>query len=263
MKSILLGGVIAAMLGLATPSQAQPAAPYNWTGLYVGGNVGYSWGDSDITTSFFNNTTGLLLATTAGSFDMNGWLAGVQLGYNWQYGRWVFGIEGDFQWTGQDGGRGATCPIAGFGAGPCNNLTFGAGLNQPIGSTFNQSLDWFATLRVRAGLTLTPTILAYVTGGLAVGNIDTDGTIAGFTGASVPVVTAFGSSDTNWGWTIGAGVEAALSGNWTAKFEYLYMDLGSVSTVGYNLANVVPLRVNYESDITDHILRIGLNYRFY
>src|SRR5438132_356201 len=76
---------------------------YNWTGFYIGGNAGYSWGRSRTDVNYFNNTTNLLLATGTSSFDMNGWVAGGQLGYNWQNQLWVWGFEGDIQATGQKG----------------------------------------------------------------------------------------------------------------------------------------------------------------
>ena len=266
MRAAYLGTMLAVALtaGAAStnPVRAQGAPVYDWTGLYVGANVAYSWGNSDTTAATYNNTTGALLNTTAGSVDLDGWLAGVQIGHNWQNGRWVFGLEADLQWTGQDGDNRFSCPAAPGILGPCSSITFlPAGAVAPY-STFNQSIDWFATLRARIGWTVTPTILAYVTGGLAVGGISTDGTIVSLTGNGLTTVGIFGDDETNWGWTIGAGIEAVLSGNWTAKLEYLYIDFGSVSTVGFNLTSGPPLRVVFDSDIDDHILRVGLNYRF-
>ena len=73
---------------------------------------------------------------------------------------------------------------------------------------------------------------------------------------------AFSNNETRAGWTVGAGVEASLGGNWTGKIEYLYMDLGKYSSTGVLLVNAPPIRVSTESRITDNILRVGVNYIF-
>jgi outer membrane immunogenic protein len=79
-----------------------------------------------------------------------------------------------------------------------------------------------------------------------------------------PVSGAFGNSSTRVGWTVGAGVEGVVSGNWTAKIEYLYIDLGNVSG-SFTTPIVAPsgafLTSSYSSHITDNILRVGLNYK--
>lgn len=266
MKKLLLAAVTTvAIISAGTANAADlvmkaPVKPsWSWAGLYVGANIGYSWGNSDTDLAYYNNTTGVLLASGSRSFDMNGPIGGLQIGYNWYLSpKWILGLEADIQLSGQDGDSGFVCTAA---AG-CNNLTFGAGLNQPINSSFEQSLKWFGTLRGRLGYTVTPSVLAYVTGGLAFGQIDTDGVIAGFNGAGDPASAPFGFSDTNFGWTVGGGLEAHLGGNWTGKLEYLYIDFGSVSGTAFHLTNVIPLRFTFDSDVTDHILRIGLNYKF-
>jgi len=108
----------------------------------------------------------------------------------------------------------------------------------PVTSDISQKLNWFGTVRGRIGPTVTPTLLVYVTGGLAFGEITTTNTVAGtnITGAQgtnvftlTPVAGSASSSTTRVGWTIGAGIEGVVSGNWTAKLEYLYVDLGDVS----------------------------------
>jgi outer membrane immunogenic protein len=126
----------------------------------------------------------------------------------------------------------------------------------------------------RIGPTVTPTVLLYVTGGLAYGEITTSNAVAGtnITGTQgtntftlTPVAGSASSTTTRVGWTIGAGIEGVVSGNWTAKLEYLYVDLGDVSG-----AFVTPvtglsgglLTSRYSSHITDNILRVGLNYRW-
>ena len=90
-------------------------------------------------------------------------------------------------------------------------------------------------MRARLGVTPAPTVLAYVTGGLAYGEIETSGILSTTTILLVPVSTAFSQSNTKAGWTVGGGIEGRLSANWTGKIEYLYMDLGTVS------GTVIPL----------------------
>ena len=251
MKRFLLVG--AALLALATVAPANAASPgWSWDGWYLGGNAGYSWGRSKTTTTFIANTT----QTFNSSVNMNGWLAGLQAGFNKQNGNWVWGIEADIQATGQKGTSAFTC-----GAGLCTNTTAVPGPLAIVTGNLEQKLDWFGTLRGRIGPTLTPTIWAYFTVGLAVGHIKSAGTINTFT-ALVPISAAVSDSTTKFGWTIGAGVEGRISGNWTAKFEYLFVDLGAVGFATTIPTAAPATTVNVSSKITDHILRVGLNYNF-
>ena len=234
---------------------------YNWTGFYIGGNAGYSWGRSSTDASYFNNTTNLLLATGNSSFDMNGWVAGGQVGYNWQTQHWVWGFEGDIQATGQRGSTLFICPgtICNFGNTAIPALALPGSTSN---LSLNQKLEWFSTIRARAGYTFTPTVLGYVTGGLAIGEVKSDGVLTGFTSLAAPTSNAFSNRETRAGWTVGAGVEASLGGNWTGKVEYLYLDLGKYSNTALLLTNFIPLRAVTSSHITDNILRVGVNYRF-
>jgi outer membrane immunogenic protein len=265
MKRLIMS--VAVLSGLASSAMAADMAvkarpvpvdpPYSWTGLYVGANIGYSWGNADVTANFFNNVTGVLLATGTGSFDMNGFIGGLQAGYNWQSGPFVLGIEADIQASAEKGGVGFFC--GGLICSPAQTAIPIAAA--PVTASINHHLDWFGTLRARAGFTVTPRILAYVTGGLAYGHIETDGLLTGFNALGVATATSFSGSSWEWGWTIGGGIEAHLGGNWTAKVEYLYMDLGSISHSAV-VVNAPPIRGEFNTDITDHILRVGLNYKF-
>lgn len=152
-----------------------------------------------------------------GGFDVDGALVGVTAGYNWQMNQAVFGLEGDIAWSDIRG------------SGVCTG----------VGCSVRN--DWLGTFRGRLGYAAGQ-FMPYVTGGLAVGNIKA--TAAGF-----------GTSDTtNAGWTVGAGVEAALWGPVSAKVEYLYVDLGR----GDN----IPGTAGTKADFTTNIVRAGLNYRF-
>jgi outer membrane immunogenic protein len=250
--------LLAAFVAITPAKSAEMADP--WTGFYAGGNIGYSWGNSDTVANFYNNTTGTLLYSVPASFDMNGVIGGGQIGYNkFVNSRWIVGIEADIQASGQDGGTSFICPGA-----ICNlGQTAIPAASAPVSAAaFNQSLDWFGTVRGRLGVTVNPSTFAYVTGGLAFGKISTSGVLTGFTGGGVATSNGFSEDTTKAGWTIGGGIESRLNAQWSAKIEYLYIDFGSVSTTGYLLTNFIPIRAVFNSDVTDNIVRVGLNYKF-
>jgi outer membrane immunogenic protein len=118
--------------------------------------------------------------------------------------------------------------------------------------TLSQKIDRFGTVRGRAGVLVLSKLLLYVIGGLAYGEVGSNETIGAFPGLGTP--------NTNVGWTAGAGIEGVIGGNWTAKLEYLYVDLGTVS------GSLTPVAggatSSYSSRITDNVLRVGLNYKF-
>ena len=223
---------------------------YDWTGVYIGANVGFSWGRSS-DTSTLNAGPGPALFTDTNRSKMDGVVGGAQMGYNWQMQNWLWGLEGDFQGTGQRGIHSFTCPT-----GVC---TFGVPPVLPgpaVPAALTQQLDWFGTVRVRGGFLVTPTVLLYATGGLAFGQVDSRSTLFGATTSSI----------IHPGWTVGAGVEGVIVGDWTARLEYLYVDLGRVSDT-FNSSLVAPdgatlLVGSFNSRITDNIVRVGFNYKF-
>jgi outer membrane immunogenic protein len=234
------------------PVMVEPV--YNWTGFYIGGNVGYSWGRSS-DTSTLTNGVGTVLFTSANSANMDGVIGGGQIGYNWQVQNWVWGLEADIQGSGQKGSRAYLCPT-GVCTPPFGVLFVAPGPAVPV--SLDQKLEWFGTARGRVGVLATPQVLFYATGGLAYGEVKNSATIG-----LVPVT--FSNSDTRVGYTVGAGVEGAIGGNWTAKLEYLWVDLGRtsgsfVTTVGALGGGA--LASNFSSRITDNIVRVGVNYKF-
>ena len=276
-----IGTALAADLRLPIKAPVMaPVAVYNWTGFYAGVNAGYSWGRDpyDITGTTSTRTRvfrafGLPAETlisdvtapgpafaSSGTADIDGAVAGGQIGYNWQASSWVFGLETDIQWTGQKGST-AFC------------LTVGCPLGSFVANA-DYHLRWFGTLRARAGILIDPRVLLYVTGGLAYGQVETDYT-AGILGLPL---AATSSSTTRAGWTIGGGIEGALSNNWTVKAEYLYMDLGTLAsgtlagtgtvitpnlpTQGFTTVVDTSVAANASLRLRDNIVRIGLNYRF-
>ncbi len=289
MKKILLAaGMLAASTSFAAaadmrmPVKAPPpvVAVYNWTGFYIGGNVGYSWGEADTDGSLSGTqnvsvfrtlgpdllssvTTGLgPLGYNIGRSNVDGVIGGGQIGYNWQFDRsWVLGIEADFQGSDEKGSATA-CSVATCAAGSAF-------------LTVDHKLEWFGTLRGRIGWLVSDRVMLYGTGGLAYGHLKT-GFTAGING--IGNAAAASASSTQVGWTAGAGVEGAIDRNWTVKLEYLYMDLGdfgngsSSATFATNQLNTPLLGQNTVTTTTftnsvstrfvDHILRAGVNYRF-
>jgi outer membrane immunogenic protein len=272
MKKITLRAVVFAAIGVAPalaadlPAGVYTKAPpigtiYDWSGFYIGGNIGYGWGQSH-DTSTINNTAGMTLFTNTDKTSMNGVFGGGQVGYNWQMQRIVVGLEADIQGTDEKGSRSFICPTTcspGTFTGiilPNGTLLFTPGPAVP--ATMSQKLDWFGTVRARAGALVDPKVLVYATGGLAYGEARTSETIG-------VVPATFSSTNTNIGWTLGVGVEGALGGNWTAKLEYLYLDLGKLSGVYLTPSPAFGggfLNSSYNSRVTDNVLRVGVNYKF-
>jgi outer membrane immunogenic protein len=215
--------------------KAPPYSPYSWTGWYVGVNAGYGVGQNQGSLAAPLNVPSPINETfnaaTGGGFG------GGQLGYNYQINSVVVGLETDIQGSGISDTR--TCL-----------LTCVAGATALI----DQKLSWFGTTRARLGWATGP-VLTYVTVGAAYGGTETGVATSGaFLGPPATTIT----SATKSGWTWGTGVEAALGGNWTAKAEYLYVDLGTASAT--TLSPVFP--TTFSTKYQEQIFRAGINYRF-
>jgi outer membrane immunogenic protein len=265
-----LGNASAADLGTrAAPVYKAPppvAAPYSWTGFYVGANVGGGWssGWSSTADPLPDATFMAINGLTFPSNNASGVIGGGQIGYNWQLNsNWLLGLETDFQGASLRG-RQTITPLL---------RPNGAPLEPPFGpgSAFmNRELDWFGTVRARLGLTF-DRWLVYGTGGFAYGEVKDTADI-NFNAA--PVLAIFPASfpasisNTKTGWTAGAGVEYALPwnnwGNWTIRAEYLFVRLtGGETAVGSTPLIPPPTAWQYAWNRTDfHIARFGLNYRF-
>ena len=220
----------AADMAVKAPPPPPPAPVYSWTGWYVGVNIGYSVSDNRSTlTSFVNPVIGLDNAESY-KISPDGILGGVQLGYNWQAGSFLFGVEGDIQATGQ---KDSVCVLQ------CT-------IDGTVRATIDQKLPWLATVRGRLGLVVDRSLL-YFTGGGAFGQVKTS--ITEVDGAAF--VTTVSESKTKSGWTVGGGIESALTGNWTAKIEYLYVDLGS-QTLAFVHAARPPGFITGTAEMKDH-----------
>ena len=250
---VIAASVLAFVAATSTASAADMAPRYtkapplvevwNWTGFYIGGNAGYSWGRGNSDISYFNTATGLPIAPPAGSitgagYDMNGAIAGGQIGYNWQANNWVFGLEADAQWSDEKGRVILSLRLDGHpGRGRLpSRIDLPAAGVAGTALTLDQHLEWFGTVRGRVGVLATPRILLYGTGGLAYGSIKTTGALSSFNGFGVGVTSVSSSSDVRFGWTVGAGVEGKFTNNWSAKLEYLYMDFDTFRAGTFTLA---------------------------
>jgi outer membrane immunogenic protein len=217
--------------------KAPPPVLFNWTGFYIGGNGGYSWGTANTT------VTGLTPAGPPVTIGVKpaGWLGGAQVGYNWQGvgSPWLAGLETDFDGFGQSGNGTCTAPTC------VPNATVHAD-------------PWFGTFRGRVGWIPAPTWLLYATGGLAYAETQFRLNQLG--------VVSYGFDNWRLGWTVGGGVEYAFLGNWSVKAEYLYLDYGTSNTT---LAASGPLGpaplgpIGISTRWTDNVFRAGINYRFY
>jgi outer membrane immunogenic protein len=208
------------------PLEAQPL----WTGFYAGLNVGGAFGSSR--NAFSIAGFGLPTFNT----PLQGVVGGGEAGYNWQTGPWVLGLEANFEGSGFSGSRTAPClpPLCGA-----------------LAASYTQKLPWFGTLRPRVGYALGNWLL-YATGGGALGQVDTSATAA-----IGSFVANNKRSQTRGGWTLGGGLEVALAPGWSAKIEYLYLDLGSHTTT-----YLATPPISNASRFSANVITAGVNYHF-
>jgi outer membrane immunogenic protein len=192
----------------ALPYSSPIYAPI-WTGFYAGLNAGYGWASFD---DGFSTT------------KMNGFIGGGQLGYNWQIGSFVLGVEGDMQYSAQK--RSETATVLG------------------IAVTSEAKIPWFGTARGRVGYAF-DSFMIYATGGAAWMNLKASASALGLT---------VSTETTKQAWTIGGGVEWMFMPRWSVKAEYLYIDAGTTSL------SVAGLTAS--GKLKDSIARIGVNYHF-
>ncbi len=257
-NSVFATALLVLTLACGSVWAADPAAStYNWTGFYVGLNTGLAADDSaytlrpsgDFATDpFFIPTNNL--RTDSGHFNGYGGLGfifGGQIGYNYQAGRFVYGIETDFDVNGMD-----------------DHILVNRPLAAPLVGRFIHNAtsrdDFFGTVRGRIGYTPTDRFLIYGTGGFAYGDISSSSNIL-FTSGGDHYVGC--SSEMQAGWTLGGGGEYALTKNLSVKLEYLYVDFGSQS---YRNGLLPSLSGNFsyttDLDTSMHVIRVGFNYRF-
>ena len=219
--------VAAALVALAAPAfaadVAAPAVTYDWSGPYIGAQVGYGWARDHIRDSEHGVPN---VSDYDDHFNMDGGIGGVFAGYNFQRDNLVFGAEADAEIAGVNGDNSAWP----FGDSMTAKVTAQGSLRGRIGYAFDSSLVYF-------------------TGGLAIANIKTRYQTG-------PNVDSF--SSTHAGWTVGVGVEHAFTPNWIVRAEYRYSDFGTVT----DWTQTADPFTDYHNSITEHAVRISLAYKF-
>lgn len=238
------------------PSPAPVAVPaFSWTGFYAGVNAGYAFSQSgDTQTTGTPAFLGFAPTFTPNSLPTNngGFIGGGQIGYNYQMGSIVAGVETDLDFVGQR-----------------NSASF-TGAVTPLGTSLTTSatrdLNYLGTLRGRIGFTPFDRMMLFATGGLAYGGVNTSGSVVA---NAAPALAWSGSNNqTRAGWTVGGGAEYAITNNITLKGEYLFYDLGETSVTALGNAAVQATAalngVYYTSQARTEgsILRAGLNFKF-
>ncbi|MCX5577085.1 outer membrane protein [Kaistia terrae] len=243
MASVLVLGVVGAHAADLTYEPVPVAAPevFNWTGFYIGVHGGVAAGDFKYPGDITVNDDGDIFSIANGELeqDASGGFGGVQVGYNWQFNQnWVVGIEADIAASSYEGKLTGNLNAGG------TNVNFEAG----------SEVEWFGTVRGRLGYAL-DNLLLYGTGGLAYGSVESS-ISAGINGNSLINES---ESNTQYGWTVGAGFEYGVTKNITLKTEYLYVDLGSEKIID---ANFGPFHAGLDAETKFHTLKAGLNYKF-
>ena len=235
-----------------------PECDFTWTGFYLGGNFGYGWGNADTdfdplpsAARFFD------LEPTTLNPDPSGFIGGGQIGFNWQWNKWlVLGIESDFQGTDIEG-HDTQSPIFDITGAPD---VAGTKLDA------HERIQWFGSTRGRIGFAPWCRVLLYATGGVAYGNVDYSANTDFGSGRHNGITYPVSFSQTNVGWTAGAGIEYAVGHHWTVKAEYLYYDLGNEDRTQnqllFGVPNGPPFFVHYNFETTGNIVRGGFNYKF-
>jgi len=241
---------------LAPFTKAPPLAASSWTGFYAGLGLGLRSTEADLTTTSVLEDgvpRDLSRSVVTQPFDGTGFRVNPYAGYNWQVApHWVVGVEGDVGFGDQ------TTALPGFRASPrAGSSTFAV-------DSLSVKAGWDASVRGRAGYLLTPSTLVYVTSGLAWQHVDVTSVCVGATcNNALPAVVS--NSATKTGWTLGAGIETALWGNWLLRGEYRYADFGTTPfSIARTTSGAGPqLTVdNFDTRLRTHIASVGLAYKF-
>ncbi len=244
--ALIAPAVAADLRPLATkaPAVVAPTANYSWSGFYLGLHAGWLWSDAEERVGFLPTPGAFQTTNFALNGDRDGFLGGGQVGFNWQAGPIVLGLEADI--SGADvSGSGNRAPI----------------LTPTSFYASSWDMNWFATVRGRLGVTVSPSAFIYVTGGFAAADIDyATRTLIGAPGGPADWVGA--ASETETGWTLGGGLEWGFAPSWSLKAEYLYFDLGDTTVTALPVVPNPPFAVATTFENNGHIFRGGINYRF-
>lgn len=246
-KTLLMSGAAIVLTGAVARAAdiIEPPTVHDWSGPYVGIQGGYGWGENDVEGKgegelplepvlLSLDSDPIVEPSTDGSIGLEGFLGGLHLGHNWQSDSFVFGVTGDLEYSGMDGDT--------------DVFIEDDGELEKVGR-ISQDIDWLHSLRLRAGLAMDRT-LVYVTGGLAVGHVEMESSDIDFGNEK--------ESDTAWGWTLGGGLEYALSEELSGYVEYRYTDLEDTEV---DLATPeIGEKVEFENNF--HAVRVGLSWHF-
>jgi outer membrane immunogenic protein len=256
MRRILVVAVVsiiaashASAADLPVPARAYyPAVPavYDWGGGYIGINSGgYAFGQSE-----WSGPLNQSHLSSTGNFNVNGALVGGTMGVSGQFGAWVVGVEGDFDWQNPSGTSNSAFCTSLF-----TSTQIGA---KPAGLSCKTESNWLGTFRARFGYAWDRVLLYGTAGGAGV-NVQTS--LNGLPAQTNP----------EFGWTVGGGLEWAFADNWTAKVEYLFVDLAQnpVCNHGYSCgfnapatATLKPVNSNSTVTLNENIVRVGVNFKF-
>jgi outer membrane immunogenic protein len=269
MRALCIGAALAALIGtpvLAADMYLKAPAPqtYDWEGLYIGGNVGWlgiegvglsgTPADSDTLAFLGPCSAAGACPTSFGGAGANSVTGGGQFGFNWQIRNWVVGLEADIQASSANASSTVSTNVPGFA---------------PYSATQSIKETEFGTVRARAGMLVTPTLLAYATGGFAWAQTQEAMTF-GF--SSLSETAWLGRGSTAVGGTVGAGLEWALGNKWSVAGEYLYARLGATSLVfqtaplgaGCTPGGTPSCQLNVsQSSFSDNVVRLKLNYKIF
>jgi outer membrane immunogenic protein len=270
MRKMLLAGATASLVLAAVQAQAAdmavkarpyaaPVAAFTWSGAYVGGNIGGIWGrnSSDVTGTLISGAGADCAGALFCSFNnTSGWtssvIGGIETGYRFQHGMWVFGFEQDFRFTNLR-----------------NNFTLTGPTPTPAGAfltgdTFQTKLNWMADTRLTAGIAFDRTLL-FVAGGLATASMDTS---AGFVlvPGGLPVTGGTDSHKYHVGWTAGGGVQYAWTNNISLGVEYRYTQLNNetynLGTIPVAGGNVRPVTANVDLRSSEILGRLDFKFDY-
>jgi outer membrane immunogenic protein len=244
-KLLLASAGAIALTGSAAMAAEPPVYPpppiFTWTGPYIGGQIGYAWG-TDNTSLFASNSTHFADST----FDSSprGVIGGAHVGYNLQIDQWVVGLEGTVDGTSLS--QTVVAPFSG---------------NIPAGSiTRLASWDIQGSFRGRVGVAFDRALI-YATGGVAFGGFNATFS-NGIAEKFLPVGSTSIFSSTRLGWTVGSGIEYAMTNNWSVRAEYRYTDFGTFTDSPFADSFTGGWVATANHHITQNLVQIGFSYKF-
>jgi outer membrane immunogenic protein len=226
------------------PPYLPPPPIFTWTGVYIGGQIGYAWGAGNFNNFGFDPITGTVISGTLGN-NPNGVIGGAHVGYQYQINQWVLGLEGSV-----DGTSLSNTAVA-FFPGVFGGSTL----------TARSTADVQGSIRGKLGVAW-DRVLIYGTGGVAFGGFQTDFTLAGVGPAGLPFFATANRSNTRVGWTVGGGLQYAVTNNWWIFAEYRFSDFGTVRN-GL-LATTLPAGAFFNANrrLQQNQVQAGFSYRF-